>query len=157
MPKTTELQPDLTAALLHRRRPVEPPYAARLIESALARIGEDGSVIYAAGTEDERRMIPYPPAPTTDWDNTTWADQALRIADLLYRQMEPVFEPDYVLANLARYLAAFRHDQLLLSAALSLLQDSAAGTLQPPQSALWGDWRSRLLRLRCPDDKVASH
>ena len=63
-------------------------------------------------------------------------------------QMEPAFEPEYVLANLARYLAAFRHDPVLLNAAVSLLQTSATGVLQPPQSAFTGDWRVRLLCLR---------
>ena len=148
MPKPPQLQTDRDAALLHMRRPVDPPQADGLIKSAFACIRADGSILYDAGTVDERLMYGYGPAPTAQWDNATWADQALRIADVLYRQMEPAFEPDYVLANLARYLAAFRHDPILLDAAISLLQTSAAGVVQPPQSALIGDWRARLLRLR---------
>ena len=148
MPKPPQVQIERDAALLKMRRPVDPPQAAGLIESAFARIRADGSILYGAGTVDERLMVGYGPAPTAQWDNATWADQALRIADVLYHQMEPAFEPDYVLANLARYLAAFRHDPILLNAAISLLQTSATGVLQPPQSALTGDWRARLLRLR---------
>ena len=136
------------AAVLRLRRPVDPPQAAGLIESAIACIRADDSILYGVGSSDERARPCYPPAPTAEWDNATWADQALRIADVLYRQMEPAFEPDYVLANLARYLGAFRHDPILLDAALSLLHNSATGALLPPKSALTGDWRARLLLLR---------
>lgn len=149
MPKQTKPQPDHPISMLHLRRPVDPPLVTQLVESALARIQSDDTIVYAAGTGDERRMFCYPPAPTAEWDNTTWADQALRIADVLYHQMGPAFEPDYVLANLARYLAAYRHDRLLLAAALSLLCEPS-GALHPPQSALKGDWRSRLLCWRTP-------
>lgn len=148
MPNRTKPQPGHTAAVLHLRHPVDPPLATQLVESALSRIQADDTIIFAAGTRHERRMFCYPPAPTAEWDNTTWADQALRIADVLYHQLGLVFEPEYVLANLARYLAAFRHDHPLLTAALSLLHQPDSGALQPPQTSLTGDWRTRLLRLR---------
>lgn len=127
---------------------ITPLSAAGLMAAALARIEPDNTVVYRKGAPDEHRTT-MAKSSFSSPDDTAWADQALRIADTLFRDLTTrTFDPETALQNLAWYLTAFCDDPSLLNAALSLIHTGETGHPQPPQNALGGDWKTRVIALR---------
>lgn len=132
-----------------RLKPIVTPLTAdALLAEALTRIEPDNTVIFHRGEPDEyqttmARLDLQPP------DDIAWADEALRIADTLYRNLTTrTFDPEDSLQGVAWYLTAYAHDPSLLAAAISLIQTGETGSPRPPQNAIRGVWKPRVAALR---------